>query len=243
MDRIELPVLGRAAEVRELTGEDERSVYGTDTRAATSLLERTVSGLAPRDLCAADRDRLLAAHYSSLFGDRVENTVHCVSCGSLFDLNFSISDLVKRIGDGAGTRRADGTFETEHGTVFRLPTAEMELAVQSPAELLQACVVTRGKDTDEEIEGAMETAAPLVDVDLDAQCPECGRTQQLRFNIQRYLLESVMRDRRRLFSEVHILASAYGWSMTELLSLRRTERRMLVDILDQERRRATRVLS
>lgn len=243
MDRIELPVLGRAAEVRELTGEDERSVYGTDTRAAADLLERTVSGVAPRDLCAADRDRLLAAHYCSLFGDRVENTVHCASCGSLFDLNFSVSDLVKRIGGGAGKRRPDGTFETEHGTVFRLPAAEMELAAECPGELLQACLVSRGGDTDEEIEAAMEAAAPLVDCDLDAQCPECGRTQQLRFNIQRYLLESVLRDRRRLFSEIHVLASAYGWSMTELLSLRRTERRMLVDILDQERRRAARVLA
>lgn len=241
---VRLPVYGDVVALRELTGADERFVEGPDTRSAVALLARLTTDCDPRELAAADRDRLLASVYTSLFGDLVESTVHCRACTHPFDVSFALSGLTAVLDRESGHRepQRNGTaWRTERGTLFRLPTAAAEMDADSPESLLAACIVERAQnDTDEEIEAAMEAAAPLLDLDLDAQCPECGTEQKICFNIQSFLLERLAENRRRLFAEVHILAATYGWSLSEILSLRPAERSLLIETLENERRSATR---
>jgi hypothetical protein len=242
-ERVKLPVSGLVVQVRELTGADERAVDSASTASAVELLSRiTTANVA--GLCASDRDRLLASAYRLTLGDRLDTSATCSACHSLFDINFRLSLLLESLETGGSSeglqRRGDGSFLTGRGSVFRLPTAEEELAAGSAAELRRRCVEVETEGDD--IEAAMRAAAPLVAVDLNAACPECGQEQAFHFDLQTYLLETLVRERRRLLSELQMLAVSCGWSLTELLTLRRGERRALVDMVDRGQR-APRVVS
>jgi hypothetical protein len=41
-------------------------------------------------------------------------------------------------------------------------------------------------------------------------------------------------DRRQLVQEIHLLASAYGWSLSEILNLTRGQRRAFVALVDAD---------
>ncbi|PYR81155.1 MAG: hypothetical protein DMF87_06390 [Acidobacteria bacterium] len=204
-----MPVHGGAASVRALDGEDERAVDAVDTRTAIALLQRVVTGPDPARLAAADRDRLLAAVYTSTWGRDIESVECCDACGKRFDLRFSIDNLAAALDldrPAAAERQPDGTYRTPHGSVFRLPAFDDEIGLTSPSELLARCVVHRdASDDDDALEAAMEAVAPLIDLNVDAACPECGHAQQIRFNIQSYVLGRLVQERHRLLSEIHAL--------------------------------------
>lgn len=239
--------------LRELTGADERSVQGTSTEDAIDLLAALVQpepGAPPPpptdQLVAADRDQLLAAVFRQTYGDRIESTLDCARCRQPFDIDFSLGELSDTLHRQAGTqtirRLGDNRFEGPEGLCFRLPTGLDERAVSplSPADaaagLLNRCVldVSRVRPEPAVVESIFAKFAPLLDVELNAGCPECGESQALRFDIQSYLLGSLVAERPCLLQEVHLLACRYGWSLIEILSLRRCERRSFVRLIDPD---------
>lgn len=230
--------------LRELTGSDEQCVTGVDTDVAIELLERLIANGTPRalSLTATDRDRLLAAIYRQTFGDRVQSTATCPGCGERFDLEFSIEHLAGTLDETGGVNvSAEGVIALEDGARLRLPTGEDELAVaglppeEAARELFKRCLVDGSAGVTPEIaDQRIAEAAPVLDLDLDAVCPECGREQQVHFDLQFYLLRSIEQERRLLAREVHLLARAYGWGLGEILSLARTQRRTLVELVEAD---------
>jgi hypothetical protein len=91
----------------------------------------------------------------------------------------------------------------------------------------------------EELDDLLSRVAPLLDLSLDASCPDCGHSQKIRFSVQSYLLASLVNERRRLVADVHRLAAAYGWSRQDILELPRAMRRQHVELIegDSPRRR------
>ena len=260
--RVDFVPGGGWACLRELSGVEEQAVTGTGTLDAIRLLEgvlveTTGSAVTPRSaaaLTAADRDRLLAAIYIETYGPRIANTLGCVHCGALFDVAMSLEDLFVYLRPptpeppGDQTQwLADGTFRLSNGIRFRLPTGADECAVlglpvtQAEQVLLQRCVIEGnlaedGRDTlNEAVQTSMEDLAPVLDLDLDAHCLECDRHQPAHFDMQHYLLSALRQERGQLAREVHRLASAYGWSLSEILSLPRSQRRSLVALIEAER--------
>jgi hypothetical protein len=240
--------------LRELTGTEERAVTGTSTADALGLIDAlllaepgaTTPPPRAEDLVAADRDRLLVAIYRRAFGDRIENTLTCARCDNRFDIDFSLESLtatLERPRSAPSVRTVSaGTFETEHGVKFRLPTGRDERALsalpsdEAERRLLRDCIV---EGNVEQIDGdalqdLFAEVAPLVDLTLDARCPECHRAHAVHFDIQTYLLSALIGDQRRLQLEVHRLALAYGWSLADILSLRRSERRHFVELIENE---------
>ena len=149
------------AVLREITGIVEQQVSGTTTVDTIQLLERLIveiPGSLQRDdlvqLTAYDRDRLLAAIYSRIYGDRVDSSVICEACGEAFDLNFKLADLMDTLRSSSDTKlietQTDNSFLLPEGIHFRLPTAEDEFSVtgmsQEDAEslLLQRCLMIYG---------------------------------------------------------------------------------------------------
>lgn len=240
--------------LRELTGRDERAVAGTSTSDALALLDALIiedpAALAspPRadDLVASDRDRLLVAIYRRAFGERIENTVTCEKCENRFDIDFSLDGLIDSLESNrahpAVQSIAQNTFQTEQGLRFRLPTGREELQLSglsaSDAEqaLLRCCIAesdTAQIEADA-LQQLLSEVAPLVDLELEARCPECQRTHALQFDIQSYLLNALLGERRRLTLEIHRLAVSYGWGLNDILSLHRSERRHFVELIDTE---------
>ena len=84
-------------------------------------------------------------------------------------------------------------------------------------------------------EELLEQVAPLIDLELVARCPECNHAQTLQFDIQSYVLGSIAGERRRLLVEINRIARTYSWSLDEILSLSRTDRRLLVELIENDR--------
>jgi hypothetical protein len=232
--------------LRALRGDDEESVDGTDTLSAITLLDRMLvdapgaaigAGQASA-LCAADRDRVLAAVYRREIGSRVTSSPICPACRQVFDLDFDLGALLTTLDDErqALPRDCDGVFQLDDGTRFRLPSGADELLAASAAEpaaaLLAHCRLNGPADADALAE-AMQRVAPLVEAELDAVCPGCRHPHAVRFDIQSFLLLSLIAERRHRTGDVHRLARAFGWSLTEILLLSRSQRQIHVALVDR----------
>lgn len=237
---------GKIARVRELTGRDEFSVLGTDTAHAIDLLTGlTDSASSVLDLVATDRDRLLAAVYRSAFGDRIESTLTCNNCAEPFDLDFSLNSVIASVdetsNEGEWVRLDGGRFEAANGLSFRLPTGRDELeAIGRTTDEVESMLLLRCTDGREWPEGRaafeelLERVAPIIDLELVATCPECRHVQKVQFDIQTYLLGALLAERRRLLADINCIARAYSWSLDEILSLARSDRRLLVELIENE---------
>lgn len=242
-DRVVLRHLGggAVAQLEEIAGYVEREVANATTRSAARMLDRLLreeGSVKPGDtleLSVTDRDALLAAVYVRTYGDRIDSTVQCRQCGNRYDMNFSLAELQRAV--GLLGEPVPAVRATAKGIEFRVPTGRDELAVEalgpSAVQELRRRIAPAAQDEEmAELDAELERAAPALDADLNAQCPECGGQQSFRFNIQQYLLESLVLEQPRLWREVHRIAAAYGWGLESILSLRRSERRRLVDQIE-----------
>jgi hypothetical protein len=243
---------GYQIRLRELTGHDERRVSGTSTEDALELLDAVILPLVDEgpplraeDLVAADRDRVLAALYIQTFGDRIENTLNCEACELPFDIHFSLCDLTatleKRPRNPQFVPVGITTFESADGWRFRLPTGcDERAAAAAPSRTAESILAERCMpDTETRpdlavLQAALDEVAPLLEFELKASCPECGRVHLVQFDIQTYLLRSLLNDQLHLLSDIHRLAAAYTWSANEILNLTRTERRRLVELVEND---------
>lgn len=237
--------------LRELCGHDQESVDGTGTIAAIRLLDRLLvaapgargATVEAASLPASDRDRLLAAVYVRTYGPRIESTVDCACCGQPFDIDFSLPDLLDSLWEEARAspveRGPEGTYKLPDGRCFRLPTGEDEVAVwhlppqEAGRELMARCTLVGDPASDaEDIQAAMGQVAPVLNLDMDARCPECGESQSVHFDLQSYLLAALASERGQLARQVHLLASAYGWSPEEILGLPRSRRHAYAALIE-----------
>lgn len=228
----------RAMLLAPLTGTEER-----DAPAAMTLLARLaepgeglVYGDAVERLTVGDRDRALAALYGNLYGDRVLADARCVECGGGYEIRFRICDLAKgRQPDGSAT--GDPPAIRLGKTHLRLPlVADLR---GDPAEILQRLMMDGPAPDPDRAAAALESADPALELDLTGTCPECETVQATPFSIARFLEAALKRDRAFLMREVHLIASAYRWSLAEILALTRAERQGFARLLIAEREAAS----
>lgn len=219
--------------LRELDGNDELSLGGIDTRAAAALLARLVEPAeAVASLAASDRDALLAALHRGLWGDRIVTSLECRACGATYDLSFELTALQRSI---EAAREPAEVVETRKlrlvsGQVFTLPDADAEDAAAQrdhtdANDALAQGIAGTGTVDLAELDARLEALAPLLDVDLEAPCAECGHPALARFDIQTFTLQRLLDERETTLAEIHSLASGYGWSLGDILTLSRSLRR------------------
>ena len=80
----------------------------------------------------------------------------------------------------------------------------------------------------------MGVVGPLLDVEIGATCAECGHEQSVRFDLQQYVLAAVRDGERQRAREVHQIATAYRWSLAEILSLPRSRRRLHAELIERD---------
>ena len=241
---------GMWACLRPLRGHDEAAVNGTGSVEAIAFLDQllveapgtTVGPGEASELAVCDCDRLFAAIYLNYFGERIESAVTCRDCSEPFELSFSLLDLMASLEDGSGAKAtgpdAEGIYMLPNGRRFRLPTAGDQRSVlgleaeKAAAALLERCVVEGDPREDPALlQAAMDEVGAVLDLDLDATCPECGASQTVRFDIQAYTLRALAYEKRLLNHEVHRIAMAYGWGHEEILNLTREDRRMFARLI------------
>lgn len=228
----------------------ERGVRQSLARRGLTLLslaepETGVESLAAMSI--GDRDRRLLTLRESWFGSAMSGLVACPDCRQELEIELATTDL-HMIAAGAApnlTVRGD-TFEIR----LRLPDSRDLIAAadrdvgNAAQSLLCACVVSATIDGAGVEPGALpphfvalaakclSEADPLADLQLDLVCANCGRRWQKPFDIVPFLWAELDAWAGRMLREIHTLASAYGWSEGEILSLSAIRRRSYLRMLD-----------
>lgn len=192
------------------------------------------------------RDAELFAVRRALFGARLEVRTECAECGEDMEFEFDA--------DGLGTARAapDGPLRVEAGewvVEFRLPTPADLAAVESAADDDEARAVLLARCTlraehagrpvadrplpdhvQRRIAAVSAESDPLADVTLNVACPACGKATRAELDITSYLWAELDAWARDTLLDVHLLATAYGWSEPEILALSPLRRRYYLEL-------------
>jgi hypothetical protein len=237
----------RWALLREPRGLDEEGVADRSTFEAIRLIDRLLvdspGTAAPpgsaAELTVPERDLLLAAVWRMARGPRIEGTLTCAACSSPFDYDFNLDDLVTQVLAALAQFPFEGgVYTLPDGCRFRLPTGEDERELiglpddEAERVLLARCLVAGDSLRDgNHALAAMEQIGAGADIELELRCTECGHLHGARFQIQNYLLGSLLETARDLVEDTHRLALAYRWSLSEILALPIRRRRAFVALL------------
>lgn len=193
-----------------------------------------------------ERDRQLVQLRQELFGSKFEAIATCPKCGEGLELTFGTQDLLSQVTetstDSESPRLKSGGYEVD----YRLPTTADLLAVadkptQARELLLERCVDAQ-KDgvavSASALPGAvvkllgqkMADADPQAEVQIVLDCPACSHHWPTVFDIFSYLWGEIEDWAQRILHDVHSLASIYGWSERDILSMSATRRRLYLEM-------------
>ncbi|MEV0172028.1 hypothetical protein AB0I00_13035 [Streptomyces sp. NPDC050803] len=209
------------------------------------LLHRTarpdLDGAVLPALPVGEREADLFALRRALFGDRMQVRLDCADCGA--DMEFDLDAGEFAVGtDDRQVTVSEGGWEVE----FRLPgVADVTAAARAAdprAALLARCLVAAERGgtavaagelpvaVQRRIAEAVEAADPGADVTLNVACPECGQATRAELDIASYLWTELDAWARDVLLDVHLLATAYGWSEPEILALSPLRRRYYLEL-------------
>lgn len=209
-----------------------------------------------RRLCIADRQFLMRQLAIQLELDKVWITPNCRQCGVAFDVPVTLSALpVKRPGPGfpfAVVRTSQGTLR------MRAPDgddqesiADFDDSEAASRYLVGRCVVQGLEDNEHQrstddpvvdadalsdedvsaVEQALESICPELAISVRTVCPECRAAQDVP--VDPYLC--LWRSHSEIYMDVHVLASAYHWSESQILALSRSRRKRYLTMVDRQR--------
>jgi len=73
----------------------------------------------------------------------------------------------------------------------------------------------------------------MAEILVTLSCPVCGSECNQSLDIAAFLWEEIEARAKRLLMEVHALASAYGWTEKEILSLSECRRASYLEMVHQ----------
>jgi hypothetical protein len=182
------------------------------------------------------RNQALAELRGSHFGTSLEAWTVCPRCSEKLEFQMDTRSLAAPLAplpEAVGTR----------GKSFRPPNSR-DLAVAArerdprtaAIRLMEACRTEEGESpawSEEDIDEAgeqMARADPMAEIRLTLDCPACGNQWDETLDIGEFLWAEVATRARLLLRDVHILASAYGWTEREVLSMTEARRGIYVEM-------------
>lgn len=213
----------------ELLAVWERGQGQPPTQQACLLLTAAGQGLAPDQqlsLTIGQRDAALLTLHDEWFGSQLDGAAICPQCQEQLELNFSTADI------RCAPQEQELNVALAGQTLqLRLPTSADLLAIATCADphiaqqlLLARCVLNVEVDVSNAelllaVSARLADADPQADVQLALTCPACGHTWLMLFDIGLFLWAKLTAWAERMFREVHVLASVYGWSEADILNL------------------------
>jgi hypothetical protein len=218
--------------------EEGRGLHSLDR----GLLAIRAMGAEPEAAGAADwplgrRNQALARLHQSCFGARIAGWTECGQCGEKLEFGLDCRSLIEQQSE------ASDVPVVMNGYSFRPPTSRdlARLASDTDAEsaarrLIDSCRITIRENSDaigaepacaakwsageiEELEAKMAAADPLAEILLSFECPVCQSRREQPLDLPEFLWAELEALAKRLLSEIHILAMAYGWSEDRILAL------------------------
>ena len=236
-------------QVRELCGANEQAVVGTSTADAIDLIQELVvmdkqAEFAASHLVPTDRDVILSAIYERTYGARIQGTMDCPDCGSQYDFDFQLGDFREEILSERETPalRFEGSevYTQADSLEFRLVNGTDELSIrgmdadQASQLLLDRCFQQHEHNDAADIEKIFARITPMLRSDMESVCPECNSVHPVQFDMQYYLLSTLIQEQQYLTYEVHRIAAAYQWTAEEILGLPRRLRKRYVALIQND---------
>ncbi len=233
----------------ELLAAWERGLGRPPLERAITLLaaaEPETSAAALAELRMGERDARLLALRELTFGSRLTALADCPECQAPLEINFNTSDIKVEpptFFEDVEFAHAGYTCRVRLPRTRDLARIEASTVVEARRKLLECCVL-EARLHDEPIppdhipEGVatalaeeMAEADPQADVRLALACPDCGQKWSTSFDILSYFWSEISAWASGVLREVHVLASAYGWSEREILGLGPRRRCLYLEIL------------
>lgn len=229
----------RALSAAELLSVWERGQSQPPVEKALALLTFACDGTPPEELALwsiGRRDDHLLTLREWAFGPRLQSIADCPACAARLELEFGVADI--RVVPADSAVKELTLSVAGHEIHFRLPNSA-DLAGLSATEdtaanqlrLIERCVLSARRDEREvraddlpaqvvsALAQRMAEADPQADVQLTLRCPACRHAWKAAFDIVSFFWSEISAWATRLLREIHLLASAYGWSEAEILAL------------------------
>jgi hypothetical protein len=249
-----------AAEIIQIweIGQRQSALDRALTTLSIACPHKTLSEWAATEI--GERDAQLFMVREQAFGPELEALVDCPKCENPLELTLSTSALCppRNTEDGSGPLMlvADGyelSFRLPNSfdiaEAIRVASAEecpentLEKETRIERTVFQRCVESARyhgmpvafEDLPTAILGSLDErlseADPRMEIQVDLRCPACCHQWSLLFDIASFLWAEIGHRARRLLSEVHVMASAYGWHETEILTLSAQRRQFYLECI------------
>jgi len=186
------------------------------------------------NLSIGQRDARLMQLRELTFGARFTGLANCPACDEKIELTFDAPAI--HPAEEIETRVEMELNIEARELRFRLPTSADLLAVNTGEQLVSRCLLSGENDCSENtiraIGEKMALADPMADVQLALNCASCGNQWEATFDIVSFFWREIAAAARGIMREVHLLASAYGWSESEILALSQARRRFYLEMLN-----------
>jgi uncharacterized protein (UPF0212 family) len=218
---------------------------------ALELLTVARPDVAPRalaELPVGRRDAELLRLRERLFGPHVVALARCPVCAERSELTFTVADiqgpppgeptaLVERDGYTVRVRPPNSADLMEVQAGDDAAAGERALIARCTLEARHGVVPLGGEELPDAVVDAIAQAMSAADAHAEVQvatvCPACGHASDAVFDVAAFLWREIEAWATRTLDEVHVLASAYGWSEREILSLSAPRRRRYVSMIGQ----------
>jgi hypothetical protein len=215
-------------------------------RRAAALLAVAAPDLASGRLAGlslGERERRLLDLHAHCFGARLACVADCPQCGEAFEFELDARALAAGLpvpAEAAPTRTVEsGDLRVE----MRLPTVADSIALADEDDvrhaygrLLDRCLACTTRTGEamapqalppallEEAAAWMEAADPAAELMISMACPACDAVFGEPLDLAAFCWAEVEARAPRLLAEVDALASRYGWSEADILSMSRVRR-------------------
>jgi hypothetical protein len=228
-------------------GYDQHLVNRALTLLAATCQEMTWNELA--ELSVGQRDALLLTLREQTFGNMLNVFTECPQCHDHIEFTTNVADI--RVVNHSDTVQKENELSVENFDIrFRLLNSLDLGAVVKCNDLTAArnflvhrCVLqasSEGKELSsgelpeniiEKLAERLAECDPQSEVLLNIVCPSCSHNWHIIFDIVFFFWKEISMQAKRLLHEVHILASAYGWQESDILSLSAARRQFYLEMV------------
>jgi hypothetical protein len=200
------------------------------------------------------RDLALLKLRGELFGRTLNGLAPCPLCREHAEFVASVDELAAAGDDSEDADASSDEYRTLHAygcnVCFRAVTTEDLQAIETCGDperaahmLMARCVLAAHRDDAalsadalprelvDALAARMEATDPHADIELGVCCPTCGHKWHVTFDIVSFLWKEIGAWAMRVLREVHELASAYGWSEAQILSISPARRQFYLGML------------
>jgi hypothetical protein len=181
------------------------------------------------------RDELLLTMREWAFGPDLACVTACPTCEERLETIIPCEQIRCEPPAGLNSIEVDG-----YSVRLRPPaTADLLAAERADPDEVNGVILARCSDlshdappsvADAVIDG-MKAADPQAQVELTLDCPACLYHWTALFDILPFFWKEIDVWARRTLQDIHLLASAYGWTQSEVLALTAARRRTFIEMV------------